>query len=176
MSSGAAPELFDIPYSAFLQDVEQIAAKVEAAGWMPDLLVGIGRGGLVPACYLSHRLGLPLLTVDYSSGEPAFGEELLSHIATKGRSGRRVLLIDDINDSGATITHLRGRITADGGERMQIKVAVLIHNHRSSASVDYWGSQIDRATDKRWFVFPWEAMAPRDTLAEEAASLPERLA
>lgn len=175
MSTGPAPELHGVPYAAFVEDVERIAASVEAGDWTPDLLVGIGRGGLVPACYLSHRLGLPLLTVDYTSGEPAFGEELLARIAARGRAGQRILIIDDINDSGATLTHLRDRIE-EGGKSIQMRVAVLIHNISSAAAVDYWGSQIDRATDKRWFVFPWEAMAPRETLVEDAAAVPERLA
>ena len=53
---------------------------------------------------------------------------------------------------------------------------MLIDNVRSKARVEYGSTQIDRETDKRWFVFPWEAMASRETLREEALEVPERLA
>ncbi|MGB3928112.1 MAG: phosphoribosyltransferase, partial [Sphingobium sp.] len=46
---------------------------------------------------------------------------------------------------------------------------------RSRATVDYWAQMIDREEDKRWFVFPWEAVGTRDTIIEEALSVPERL-
>jgi hypothetical protein len=41
---------------------------------------------------------------------------------------------------------------------------------------EYHGSEIDRDRDKRWYVFPWEAVAPRSTLKVEALAVPERLA
>jgi len=53
---------------------------------------------------------------------------------------------------------------------------VVVNNLRSKVAVDYWSQIIDRASDKRWFVFPWEAMAADDRLVEEALSVPGRLA
>jgi hypothetical protein len=49
-------------------------------------------------------------------------------------------------------------------------------NVRSSQRVDYGAQTIDRAVQKDWFVFPWEAMAPRDTLDKDAREVPDRLA
>jgi hypoxanthine phosphoribosyltransferase len=169
------PEFLHISHERFLEEVEAIARLVEADAWQPDFLIGIGRGGLVPAAYLSHRLGLPLLTVDHSTGDPGFGEELLDKLAGKIRGGKRLLIVDDINDSGGTITHLRAAIGAKIEEPALLRVAVLIHNIRSEALAEYRGSEIDRARDKRWYVFPWEAVAPRETLVEDAAAVPERI-
>jgi hypoxanthine phosphoribosyltransferase len=53
---------------------------------------------------------------------------------------------------------------------------VLINNVRSKARAEYCGGEIDRDTDKRWFVFPWEAVAKPANLIDEALSVPERLA
>lgn len=172
----AAPLLVPIPYEQFVADVQAIAAAIEASDWQPDHIVGIGRGGLVPGAYLSHRTGISLLSVDHSSGVPGFADELLAKLAAQTREGIRILLIDDINDSGKTITTLRGAILAHGGAAENLRVAVLINNSRSPAAVDYRARTIDRATDKSWFVFPWEAMAPETTLVEEALEVPERLA
>ncbi|HEX8578786.1 MAG TPA: phosphoribosyltransferase family protein [Allosphingosinicella sp.] len=170
------PEFLYLSHERFLEEVETIAALVEADRWRPDFLIGIGRGGLVPAAFLSHRLALPLLTVDHSTGEPGFGEELLAKLAAKIAAGARMLIVDDINDSGGTITYLRAAIEAKIEDPLRLRVAVLIHNIRSQALAEYHGSEIDRDADKRWYVFPWEALASRATLSADAAAVPERIA
>lgn len=176
MSDAAEPVLHYLPYERFLDEVETLARLLEADSWRPDFLVGIGRGGLVPAAYLSHRTGLQMLSVDHSSGEAGFGDELLDKLATKIESGSNILIVDDINDSGGTIQYLRAAIEAKVGEPGRLRVAVLVHNVRSKAKAEYHGSEIDRDQDKRWYVFPWEAVAPRSTLKVEALAVPERLA
>jgi len=154
--------------------VHAIAGEAEA--WNPTLLVGIGRGGLTPAVFLSHRMGLPLVSVDYSTKIAQFGEELVTVLARRTRDGDRLLFVEDINDSGKTIGELRAELAAEGAIANRIRFAVLLDNIRSSQQIDYRARRIDRSVDKDWFVFPWEAMAPRDTLAEDAMEVPERLA
>ena len=170
------PEFLYIPHERFLDEVETLARQIESDGWRPDFLVGIGRGGLVPAAYLSHRTGLPMLSVDHSTGDHGFGGELLEKLAAKIRSGARILIVDDINDSGATINFLRAAIEAKIDDPGCLRVAVLVHNVRSNARAEYHGSEIDRDRDKRWYVFPWEAVAPKATLQTDALAVPERLA
>jgi hypoxanthine phosphoribosyltransferase len=169
------PELSYIPYPEFVADVQAVAEALRQQDWRPDHIVGIGRGGLVPAAYLSHRTGISLLSVDYSSGVPSFAEELIEKLAVATREGRSILLVDDINDSGGTIEAVRRCLIDHGAVDACVRVAVLIDNLRSAARVDYRARTIDRASDKRWFVFPWEAMAERRTLLEEAEAVPERL-
>jgi xanthine phosphoribosyltransferase len=169
------PELFYIGHDRFLEDLEAVAARIDADDWRADFLVGVGRGGLVPAAYLSHRTGIPMLSVDHSSGEPGFADELLAKLAAKMRQGFNILIVDDINDSGTTIAFLRDAIAAHGGIADRLRVAVLINNVRSRARADYWSEAIDRSEDKRWFVFPWEAVAPREVLVGAAQEVPERL-
>lgn len=176
MAEEAAPQLFYIPYETFLTDLEAVAVRLGGDAWQPDFLVGIGRGGLVPAAYLSHRTGIPMLSVDHSSGEPGFAGELLAKLAAKIKAGRHILIVDDINDSGGTIAVLRDAIDAESGVADGLRVAVLINNIRSRARADYYGTELDRDVDKRWFVFPWEAVAPAATLVCEALEMPERLA
>ncbi|PZU11474.1 phosphoribosyltransferase [Sphingomonas sp.] len=170
------PTLVPVAYEQFVSDVHMIAIAIAASQWRPDHIVGIGRGGLVPGAYLSHRTGISLLSVDYSAGVPGFSDELLLKLAAETKAGVRILLIDDINDSGKTIVALKGAILGAGGDPACLRVAVLIDNVRSPAKVDYRARTIDRSEDKSWFVFPWEAMAPKETLIEEAEEVPERLA
>lgn len=170
------PVLNIIPQDRFVADVQALAAALEAGGWRPDFIVGIGRGGLVPATYLSHRTGIAMLSIDQSARVPGFADDLLTRLAAMSAAGRRLLLVDDINDSGGTLLHLRETLQARGGDPANARVAVLISNDRSRATVDYCARTIDRATDKRWYVFPWESLAPVAALVEEARDVPERLA
>lgn len=169
------PELHPIDNDSFLADVRAVADKVRTGKWIPDFVIGIGRGGLVPAVFISHRLNLPMLSIDHSSKEPGFADELLGKVAAKSAAGTKLLFIDDINDSGGTIDYIRRILAQNGCDHGNLRFAVLLNNLRSKVEVDYWSQVIDRAADKRWFVFPWEAEGTSDAIIEEALSIPERI-
>ena len=99
------------------QDVEkmchQITVQLYNSSWKPDLIVGITRGGNVPATILSNMLDIPadaikisfrddnkIVKSDVSLAKIAFGhdERLLPTTAR----GKKILIVDDINDSGLT--------------------------------------------------------------------------
>jgi uncharacterized protein len=170
------PTLTDIPYEDFLADVKVIAGLVAGDDWRPDFIIAIGRGGLVPGTFLSHATGLPVLSVDYSAQVPDFSAELLVKLAARTRDGERLLIVDDINDSGRTIIALRAAMRDADAIEAHVRIATLIDNVRSDARVDYAARTIDRSIQKDWFVFPWEAVAPRDTVIEDSATVPERTA
>ncbi|MBX3564939.1 MAG: hypothetical protein KF790_05795 [Steroidobacteraceae bacterium] len=169
----------DIVFTPFTHEdmVTGVHAIADAAAeWNPTLLVGVGRGGLTPAVFLSHRMGLSMVSVDYSTRITQFGDELIAVLAQRTRDGDRLLFIEDINDSGKTIGELRAALARDGAVAEQIRFAVLMNNVQSSQMVEYGFRDIDRAVQKDWFVFPWEAMAPREALTEDAMEVPERIA
>ncbi|MCC6829204.1 MAG: phosphoribosyltransferase domain-containing protein [Novosphingobium sp.] len=175
MSNPAQITFTHITYDRFLADIETLAQRIESQGWRPDFIVGIGRGGLVPGAFLSHRTGIALLSVDHSSKVYDFAEALLVHLAGCTTRGERYLFVDDINDSGKTIAHMRDTLRQNGGTADNVRFAVLIDNASSCETVDYAAWTIDRRVDKDWFVFPWESVAPQETLAEEAMEDPDRL-
>lgn len=167
----------DIVFTPFTHEemVEGVHAIAKAAAaWEPTLLVGVGRGGLAPAVYLSHRLGLPVVSVDHSAKIEPFGEALIEVLARRSETDR-LLFVEDINDSGKTIGELRAALAAHGAVAAQIRWAVLLDNIRSAQRVDYAYREIDRSITKDWFIFPWEAMAPREANAEDALAVPERI-
>ncbi|AJP71843.1 phosphoribosyltransferase [Sphingomonas hengshuiensis] len=168
-----------ITFTPFTHDamVAGIHAIAEAAAdWGPSLLVGVGRGGLTPAVFLSHRMGVPLVSIDHSTRIAQFGEELVAVLAQRTRDGDRLLFVEDINDSGRTIGEIRTALQAEGAVAANIRFAVLLDNIRSAQRIDYAARTIDRSVDKDWFVFPWEAMAPRATIEEDAMEVPDRIA
>ncbi|MCU6455935.1 phosphoribosyltransferase domain-containing protein [Sphingomonas sp. A2-49] len=165
-----------IPHDDFVAAVHALAAAIRDAGWTPDFIIGIGRGGLAPAVYLSHATGLPMLSVDYSSQVDDFAEAPLVRLAERTRAGEKLLFIDDINDSGRTIAHIRGTLAAAGATAAVMRFATLIDNASSAERVDYRARTIDRRTMKDWFVFPWEAVAPSASIEQDAAEVPDRIA
>ena len=170
------PAFAAIDQNAFVAAVRDLPDQLAADDWRPDFIIGVGRGGLVPAVFLSHASRLPTLSVDYSSQVKDFAEEPLIKLAARTRAGERLLFLDDINDSGRTITHLRTALAAAGATPGAIRFATLIDNENSAERVDYCHRVIDRRVTKDWFVFPWEAVAPPAAIEEDAAEMPERIA
>lgn len=166
-----------ISQDEFVAAVRALAAQIAAdTDWVPSFIIGIGRGGLVPSVYLSHASGLPTLSVDYSSQVDEFARAPLERLARRTRAGERLLLIDDINDTGGTIERIRAILAEHDADQTNLRFATLIDNVRSAATVDYRAQTIDRAVTKDWFVFPWEAVAPDAVIAADAAAVPERTA
>lgn len=168
------PNLTDIDMDRFLAQIEALAHAVAASGWRPDWLVGVGRGGLAPAAWLSHAMGRPMLSVDLSAKLPAFSDALLAELAARAAAGERMLFVDDINDSGGTINRLRDAM--GGLDAGVLRFAVLMDNVRSAASVEYRAETIDRAVTKDWFIFPWEKAANRASILADWGEEPGRTA
>jgi uncharacterized protein len=79
-----------------------------------DLVVGIARGGLVPAVMVAHQLGVPLalLRINYRDDDNKVRRaepELLEPISFNPLS-QRVLLVDDVSVSGATLQKARAML------------------------------------------------------------------
>jgi len=168
------PIFTPISHDAFVADVMMLADALRDGDWTPDYIVGIGRGGLVPAVYLSHTSGLPSLSVDWSSQVDEFAAGALARFAARTHKGERLLFVDDINDSGMTIGKIRDTL-ADAAPG-HVRFATLIDNVRSAQRIDYAARRIDRDVTKDWFVFPWEAVASDAAIAEDAAEVPSRTA
>lgn len=163
-------------YDEFVAAVLALGEQIRGGDWRPDHLIGIGRGGLTPAVFLSHAIEIPMLSVDVSAAIPAFHEDLLAKLAERTRAGERLLLVDDINDSGATIRALRAGLAGAGAVAEHVRFATLLDNVRSIERIEYAYRAIDRVVDKDWFVFPWESVAPAAQLQADADAVPERTA
>lgn len=155
-----------------------LARAMYLSNWTPDWIVGINRGGLVPALELSHWMKIPMFTLNVQlrdstefgtesnswMAEAAFGYDYNTH---QFEAQKRILIVDDINDSGATLNWIRNDWESGcypDDARWEEKVwhhstrfACLVDNANSDAVIDY--SAVDIAkTDEYdpWIVFPWE--------------------
>lgn len=131
--------------------------------YKPDYIVGISRGGLVPAVKISHYLDIRMetLKVSLSNGE----NESNCWMADDAFAGKKILIVDDINDTGETLQWIKKDWTSlsyprdstwDQVWHQSVRFAVLIDNEASSFTVDYSGYGINKKDDPQWCVFPWE--------------------
>jgi xanthine phosphoribosyltransferase len=158
-----------------------IIRSMQFENWKPDYIVGLTRGGLVPANMISQYLEVPMHTLKVSFRDDGFGPESNLWMAedafgydsdteTTIRSNpdlkKNILIVDDINDTGATLNWIKGDwcsgcLPSDMGWdhvwNNNVRFAVLIHNDASEfKNPDYVGKFINKSEKDEWCVFPWE--------------------
>jgi hypoxanthine phosphoribosyltransferase len=117
-----------------------------------DYVVGINRGGLIPAVMLSHMLDKPLETINWSTRDFKRQEHNFS-IARDLVDGKNILLVDDINDSGQTFLDLiEDWGYTDDSKGKLIKVTPL-QRYTTKCPSEHYGELI---TVDNWVMFPWE--------------------
>ena len=144
----------DYTYDHYTADIARLERSIIESEKHYDYIVGIVRGGCIPAVCLSHRLGLPMKCVSWSTFHGDQMKESAWDIADDIHEGKRLLIVDDILDSGRTVREL---LEDWGAHREQIDVAVLIYNTDQSTVPDYHGRKIDKSKDPSWVHFWWEA-------------------
>jgi uncharacterized protein len=135
-----------------------LAETLLAESWIPDLVLGISRGGLLIAGALAYALGVKntaTISVEFYTGidERLDLPMLLPPVPDLIDLGEaRVLIADDVADTGATLELVRDFCAGRVGEA---RVAVLYEKSRSTVACEY----VWRRTD-RWITFPWSALPP----------------
>jgi hypoxanthine phosphoribosyltransferase len=149
--------------------VQHVLQQIHQDQWCPDYVVGITRGGLVPANLISQYLDVPMHTLKVSLRGLEPDCESNFWMAEDADSGQNILIVDDINDSGDTLNWIQ----KDWGGKVRwgdnVRVAVLYDNESSASqhTPDYSAQDINKAQDPQWIVFPWESWwarwNPRET-------------
>jgi hypoxanthine phosphoribosyltransferase len=140
-------------------DLDRLVADLAASvGPGHDVILAIARGGLVPAGMLAYRLGIRdivVAAVDYYDDAGSRREQpvFLQFPPDIALAGRRVLVVDEVWDSGTTIATVADRVRAAGGA--DVTTAVLHFKpgrSRVAGSPDHHA-----ATTDAWVVYPFKA-------------------
>jgi len=136
----------------------ELAHEVAGSGFVPDVVVAIARGGLLLAGSISYALGVKscgALNVEFYTG---IGERLPDPIVLpplldeSELAGKKVLLVDDVSDSGRTLKLAMELLSVGGAE---VRTVVLYTKPGTVHEPHYtW-----RRT-AQWITFPWSALPP----------------
>ncbi|MEO8262001.1 MAG: phosphoribosyltransferase [Pseudolysinimonas sp.] len=147
-----------LTYELFGTAARELAQQIADDGFRPDAIVGIARGGLTLAGALGYALDVKMLgslNVEFYTGvderldEPIVLPPTLDRPSLEGKS---VLLVDDVADSGRTLSLVLQLLQAGGGE---VRTVCLYSKPGTVQTPDY----VWRSTD-RWIMFPWSSEGP----------------
>ncbi|MCO5761340.1 MAG: phosphoribosyltransferase [Chromatiaceae bacterium] len=143
-----------ISWRRFAGLARRVAFKIVDAGYQPDLIVAIARGGYAPARVLADYLGVmnvASIKVEHYHGTRKEEKAFVRHPLAEHVAGRRVLIVDDVSDTGDTfdvaIPHIREHLPD-----AEIRTAVLLHKAVCPQVPDFYARKVVKW---RWIIFPW---------------------
>lgn len=132
----------------------RLTKQIKASGFHPDLVVAIGRGGYVPARLVCDYLDIMALTSIrielYTSGSAKKENAVIKYPLCNDISDQRVLLVDDVNDSGDTLELAQAHLQSF--HPREIRIAVMHNKTSSQFPVDYSARKVIKW---RWLIYPW---------------------
>ena len=154
-----------LPWGEVGTATRELAQRIADDGFEPEVVVAIARGGLLVGGALAYALGVKRcgsINVElYTGVDETLPEPLLlpPHLDGESLDGKRVLLADDVSQSGLTLKLAVEILTRMGAE---VRSACFYTKPQTVFVPDYsW-----RDTD-RWIVFPWSA---EPAVAQEPAA------
>ena len=156
----AAPvqEKESLNWATFGEASRELAALVADSEYRPSIILGIARGGLIPAATIAYALDVKnvfMMSVEFYTGVderldfPVMLPPLLNAVDI---AGARVLVVDDVADTGGTLKLVKDFCAEHVAG---VRCAVLYEKPRSVVKCEY----VWRRTD-RWINFPWSSQAP----------------
>jgi len=145
---------FEAPtWSQIYRMLLRIADKIRLDKFKPDVIVGVSRGGWPPARVLSDLLENPNLAnvkaEFYVGVAETKGEPNLTQPVSVNVSGKKVLVVDEVADTGKSLQLIRDHLKAKGAS--EVRIATIYLKPWSIVKPDYYAKKTNR-----WVVFPWE--------------------
>ncbi|HVO38625.1 MAG TPA: phosphoribosyltransferase [Spirochaetia bacterium] len=154
-----------LSYEEIHDTIRALSRKIMDDGFDPDVIVAIGTGGFIPARILKTFLKKPILTVGISyygpDNKPARTPHTIQWIdeVEKKLQGKRVLLVDEVDDSRVTLEYCLRELLRHGAQ--EIAIAVL-HNKdkekRGKIPEEIRRYYVGLELEDRWICYPWDAL------------------
>jgi len=157
-------EKYYFTYEDIHETAWSISERVKASGFEPDVIVAIGSGGFIPARIMRTFLRKPILAVGIAyydaDDRPSEIPRKVQWIeeAEKRLSGKRILLVDEVDDSRATLEYCVRELLRHAPA--EIAVAVLhdkLKPKRGALPPEVKLYFAGREIEDRWVCYPWDA-------------------
>lgn len=137
----------------------KLAKRIIESGYQPDVIVAIARGGVTPARLLCDYLGvMDLLSIKVEHWVETAGhleDAVVKYPLTADLRGKRVLLVDDICDTGRSII-VSKRYLMEHNKPLELRVATMqFIKPVAEITPDYY---VDEVLDWVWYMYPWNYM------------------
>ncbi|WP_151447615.1 phosphoribosyltransferase [Lacisediminimonas profundi] len=148
-----------VNWDEYHREIEALALLVHKSGWKFDQILCLARGGLRPGDVFSRLFQVPLAILSTSSYRAEAGTvqgeiEVSTHVSTTaGPLKGRILLIDDLADSGVTLKAVHRQLQSSFPEVTEVKTAVIWCKACSSFTPDYYLRYLDTSP---WIHQPFE--------------------
>ena len=133
----------------------ELAVRIRKSKYMPEVIVGVSRGGWPPARIMSDLLENQNLAnmkvVFYKDIGVRNRTPVITQPVTSQVSGKRVLVVDDVSDSGLSLKAVYRHLKRKGAR--DIKVCTIYFKPRSVFTPDFYSR-----TTRKWVIFPWERL------------------
>jgi hypoxanthine phosphoribosyltransferase len=145
---------FDIPtWEQIYTLLLNLSDQIKRAKFRPDVIVGVSRGGWPPARILSDLLENPELAnvkaEFYLSVAKTKGEPVITQPVSVSVHGKKILIVDDVADTGKSLRLVRAHIQKQSAA--DVKIATIYYKPWSVVTPDWY----ERETS-HWIIFPWE--------------------
>ena len=136
-------------------DVADITRQMAIGMLRPHVIFGPGRGGYIPGVMLSHYFGIPFHGFEWQHRDFEVQEtEHLRNLLSK-YNGKRIVIIDDINDTGTTLQGISNTVNLMDMQK-NVKFVTLFDKLSSSfGEVQITANEV-APEDEKWIVYPWE--------------------
>tara|TARA_Y100000813_G_C23963617_1_gene258443 strand:+ start:45 stop:518 length:474 start_codon:yes stop_codon:yes gene_type:complete len=139
------------------RDVNTLCREILLDGFNPEVIVGLSRGGLTPGVMMSHWMQKPFKPVKASLRDFPEWEDYLPK-----KTDERVLIVDDICDSGETFDRIKSyikgpRINQPLELPVEVRFATLWWNNECNVEPHYYVNEIAKDSTGTWIHFPWES-------------------
>ncbi|MFZ5486028.1 MAG: phosphoribosyltransferase [Burkholderiaceae bacterium] len=149
-----------VSYDEYHGLIEKLALKIYQSGWEFDTILCLARGGLRPGDILSRIFDRPLAIMSTSSYRAEAGTvqghlDIARYITTpQGEIAGRVLLVDDLADSGQTLAAVMARLKLNYQPITELRSAVIWTKGLSKFTPDY---SVEFLPTNPWIHQPFEA-------------------
>ena len=133
------------------RDVNSLCREILLDKFDPNVIVGLSRGGLTPGVMMSHWMKKPFKPIKTSLRDFPEWEDYLPR-----KTDERVLIVDDICDSGETFHKIREYINERKENGVDVRFATLWWNNECNFEPHYYVNEIAKDSTKTWIMFPWE--------------------